>query len=208
MGDCYLRSVRLLPFLFTCVTDAPLLGKSDPGTSFVSIGCPGRPFATAQPKLDDLLPSDDAAWDDGVGDQILRRLNMLTKDKLVKRGDSFTLSSPSNAHMSKFALLCQAARLLGQVLDSVSRDWTRGDNDWIQLDRTLQSMVTASLEVELPDYDQIAFAYRYVFLQLPNQLIESLAAPSLLYTLPGFPQTALAKPTKTDPKEQSLQYSE
>jgi hypothetical protein len=32
----------------------------------VSIGCPGRPFATADPKLDDFLPADDAAWDQGV----------------------------------------------------------------------------------------------------------------------------------------------
>lgn len=32
----------------------------------MSIGCPGRPFATADPKLDDLLPADDAAWDRGV----------------------------------------------------------------------------------------------------------------------------------------------
>ncbi|KAJ4301278.1 hypothetical protein N0V90_003369 [Kalmusia sp. IMI 367209] len=33
---------------------------------FVNIGCPGRPLATAEPSLDDLLPSDDAAWDQGV----------------------------------------------------------------------------------------------------------------------------------------------
>ena len=33
----------------------------------MSIGCPGRPFATADPRLDDLLPADDVAWDQGVG---------------------------------------------------------------------------------------------------------------------------------------------
>ena len=33
----------------------------------MSIGCPGRPFATADPKSDDLLPADDTAWDQGVG---------------------------------------------------------------------------------------------------------------------------------------------
>lgn len=33
---------------------------------FVSIGCPGRPFVTADPRLDDLLPGDDAAFDLGV----------------------------------------------------------------------------------------------------------------------------------------------
>jgi hypothetical protein len=32
----------------------------------VSIGCSGRPFATADPGLDDLLPADDALWDQGV----------------------------------------------------------------------------------------------------------------------------------------------
>lgn len=65
-------------------------------------------------------------------------------------------------HMSKFALLCQAARLLGQVLHNVSSGSANDDNVWIQLDRTLQSMVAASLNVDFPDYDQITFAYRYV----------------------------------------------
>lgn len=32
----------------------------------MSIGSPGRPLATADPRLDDLLPSCDAAWDEGV----------------------------------------------------------------------------------------------------------------------------------------------
>lgn len=34
--------------------------------SFVSIGCPGRPFATTDPRLSDLLPADDDKWDQGV----------------------------------------------------------------------------------------------------------------------------------------------
>jgi hypothetical protein len=65
--------------------------------------------------------------------------------------------------MSKFGLLCQAAKLLGQVLDSNTAN--NLDNDtWIQLDKTLRSMLTASLNVECPDYDQITFVYRSVFL--------------------------------------------
>jgi hypothetical protein len=44
------------------------------------------------------------------------------------------LSSPMTGHMSKFALLCQAARLLGQVLQHVSNDSAIHDNVWIQLD--------------------------------------------------------------------------
>ncbi|KAJ5119416.1 hypothetical protein N7448_010085 [Penicillium atrosanguineum] len=110
---------------------------------FVSIGCPGRPFATADSKLDDLLPADDAAWDEGI-----------------VRPDSFaTLSSPMTGHMSKFALVCQAARLLGQVLNYLSNH-VAGQNDvWMQLDRTLHSMLTAALNIDSPDYDQITFIY-------------------------------------------------
>ncbi|KAH8648021.1 putative fungal-specific transcription factor [Tricladium varicosporioides] len=110
---------------------------------FVSIGSPGRPFATADPKLDDFLPTDDALWDQGI----------------VRSDESFTLSSPMTGHMSSFALLCQAARLLGQVLYYVSGDSAIHDDVWMQLDRTLQSMLTASLEVETPDTDQITFIY-------------------------------------------------
>lgn len=65
-----------------------------------------------------------------------------------------------SVHMSKFALLCQAARLLGQVLHVVSEDSATEDDTWIQLDRTLVSMITASANVEVPDYDQITFIYK------------------------------------------------
>lgn len=64
--------------------------------------------------------------------------------------------------MSKFALLCQAARLLGQVLHYVSNNTGIHDDAWVQLDRTLQSMVAASLDVDSPDYDRISFIYRHV----------------------------------------------
>ena len=73
-----------------------------------------------------------------------------------------TLSSPLTGHMSRFALLCQAARLLGQVLRHLSSDPAVRDDAWIQLDRTLQSMIAAALNVESPDYDQISFIYRYL----------------------------------------------
>lgn len=66
------------------------------------------------------------------------------------------------SHMSKFALLCQAARLMGQVLHHVSTANPINDDIWLQLDRTLQSMLTVSLDVDLPDYDQITFIYRFV----------------------------------------------
>ena len=66
-------------------------------------------------------------------------------------------------HMSKFALLCQAARLLGQVLSHLSGTDDQ-DDSWIQLDRTLQSMLAAALDIDCPDYDQITFIYRSVML--------------------------------------------
>lgn len=43
----------------------------------MGIGCPGRPFATADPGLDDLLPADDAAWEQGVGFNALNGFCML-----------------------------------------------------------------------------------------------------------------------------------
>ncbi|KAH8658451.1 putative fungal-specific transcription factor [Xylariales sp. PMI_506] len=112
---------------------------------FVSIGCPGRPFVTEEPSMDDLLPTDDGAWDQGI----------------VKADDTSTLSSPMTNHMSQFALLCQAARLLGQVLHHLSTDSAEAESESvsIQLDRTLQSMISACLELESPGHDQIAFVY-------------------------------------------------
>ncbi|MCJ1312282.1 hypothetical protein MMC25_005956 [Agyrium rufum] len=121
---------------------------------FVNIGCPGRTLATANPGLDDLLPTNDAAWADGI----------------VRSGDSFRLSSPMPGHMSKFALLCQAARLLGQVLQDVSINTCSHEdhNEWIQLDRTLHSMLTAASDTSEPDNDQMTFVYStLVALHLP-----------------------------------------
>lgn len=65
-------------------------------------------------------------------------------------------------HMSKFALLCQSARLLGQVLHQLSGDSIIDYEVLTQLDRTLQSMLNAALTIDCPDYDQIAFIYRSV----------------------------------------------
>jgi hypothetical protein len=66
--------------------------------------------------------------------------------------------------MSKFALICQAARLLGQVLNHVScPEMAFHDDIRIQLDRTLHSMLAAALDLENPDLDQITFIYRLVY---------------------------------------------
>ncbi|KAF5867418.1 putative fungal specific transcription protein [Botrytis fragariae] len=110
---------------------------------FVSIGSPGRPFATSDPSLDDTLPCDDEAWNQGI----------------INSSSYSTLSSPTTGHMSKFALICQAARLLGQVLNHVSGASSHDDELWMQLDRTVTSMLEASVNVENPDCNRIAFIY-------------------------------------------------
>jgi hypothetical protein len=67
--------------------------------------------------------------------------------------------------MSKFALVAQAAGLLGQVLKHVSTrtaDQTLHD-EGLQLDRTLHALIKAAEAVKSPDCDQIAICYRYLF---------------------------------------------
>lgn len=60
---------RLVPSSFYPLYDklATIIGPIfDDHCSFVNIGCPGRPFATADPRPNGLLPADDTAWDQGV----------------------------------------------------------------------------------------------------------------------------------------------
>lgn len=72
MGNHNLGSVCLQFFSpYRCPSILSLSVDND--HSFVSIGCPGRPLATDDPSLDDLLPKDDAAWDQGVGRNVLNR---------------------------------------------------------------------------------------------------------------------------------------
>lgn len=93
--------------------------------------------------------------------QVSHDIWMLTSNcQIVRPEQSSTLSSPTENHMSKFALLCQAARLLGEVLQHISQDSRIQDSSWRQLDRTLQSMLTAALNFDMPDNAQIAFIYR------------------------------------------------
>jgi hypothetical protein len=68
--------------------------------------------------------------------------------------------------MSKFALVCQAARLLGQVLKHVSGDIVdQGlhDEEAVQLDRTIRAMISASESLDSPQYDSISVGYRYEY---------------------------------------------
>lgn len=84
--------------------------------------------------------------------------------------------------MSKFALLCQAARLLGQVLAHVAHGPDLKDDVGLQLDRTLHSMLTVALNVEVPDYDQITFIFRCVTFSLFQSHIGQSAKGNITLT--------------------------
>jgi hypothetical protein len=66
--------------------------------------------------------------------------------------------------MNKFSLLCQAAGLLGQVLDHIASpalNQKMHDEEGIQLNQTLQAMIAVSETMDPPDNDQIGMIYRY-----------------------------------------------
>ena len=68
--------------------------------------------------------------------------------------------------MSSFALLAQAAWLLGQVLKHVSSntsDRKLYDEEGMQLDRTLHALIAASDIASSPPCDQATICYRYIF---------------------------------------------
>ena len=127
-----------------------------------------------------MLPGDDGAWDEGVSFNfsppfsschiyvfiyVCESLSLAHNTQIVSSSTPATVSSPLTSHMSKFALLCQAARLLGQVLTYVATE-REGEGETeveAQLDRTLHSMLKVAMGVKEPDYDQITFIFRYVF---------------------------------------------
>ncbi|PSN70483.1 hypothetical protein BS50DRAFT_662738 [Corynespora cassiicola Philippines] len=105
-------------------------------------------FAATEPLINDSFPADDAEWDEEV----------------VRRDPCYTLSSPNVTYMSRLSLLCQAARMLGQVLEAVSNAAGIQEDTWKQLEITLDLMLFAALNIESPGFYQIAFIYRYNFL--------------------------------------------
>ncbi|KAL2832766.1 fungal-specific transcription factor domain-containing protein [Aspergillus pseudoustus] len=159
---------------------------------FVSIASPSRPFATPDPELNDLMPANDEDWDNGF----------------VNGADMHTISTPTPGHMCKFSLLCQAARVLGKVLCFLNRFGGRNghipesekmplsleNHERMQLDSTLQSMLNAAMELDVPDLDTITFIY---------------SAMMALYT-PHLPTTysthrSSTPPTYDDPTTRSLE---
>ncbi|KAK4075650.1 transcriptional regulator family: Fungal Specific TF [Trichoderma harzianum] len=98
---------------------------------FINLGNPPRMLATADPATGDILPADDASWEQG----------------LLHTTELFTIGSQSQLRMGRFARFAQATYLLGQVIRHVS-DEPRDDAFYVQeaaqLNRTLHALIHLS----------------------------------------------------------------
>ncbi|KAL7942607.1 N-terminal binuclear Zn cluster-containing protein [Trichoderma barbatum] len=99
---------------------------------FLNLSDPSRQLVTPDPILDNWLPVDDAAFNNGT----------------CRPEDSYTLGSASALDLGRFARFAQAAHLLGQVLRHVAEGST--ESETAQLRRTIFSLVSVSkLEAHL-----------------------------------------------------------
>ncbi|EMC98574.1 hypothetical protein BAUCODRAFT_145643 [Baudoinia panamericana UAMH 10762] len=93
---------------------------------YVNIGNKGKPFASADPSLASILPTDDASWDRG---------QMLATAPLA-------LSASTSIRASPFARTCQASHLLGKVLRHINDKSLPLDyrfEEALQLSRTVRA---------------------------------------------------------------------
>ncbi|RFU80057.1 fungal-specific transcription factor [Trichoderma arundinaceum] len=114
---------------------------------FVGLGCRGRSFVIEHPQPHFILPAEEAAWDNGI----------------IKNNNLNTVSHPSENQMSKFALVAQAASLLGQVLEHTSTLATNPklhEDKFKQLDRTIHALMNAAETTNIPACDPLAICFR------------------------------------------------
>lgn len=76
--------------------------------------------------------------------------------------DSQPVAHPTLDHMSRFALVVQAARLLGHVFDHVSKPDgnTLPFEETMQLDRTIRSLINACHRTSMPACAAVAICHR------------------------------------------------
>lgn len=120
---------------------------------FVNIGGRGKPFATADPSLDTVLPIDDDHWDRG---------------KMVVAAP-LALSASQNAPAAPFARVCQAAHLMGKMLRNRSERNTSDEFVVAEASQLMRTMKTLLLclsqevgEAQTPDrprYAAMAMGY-------------------------------------------------
>lgn len=81
--------------------------------------------------------------------------------------------------MSRFALVCQAARLLGQALSQAYKESESDEDICVRLERTLQSMLAAALDNDPLDIDQISSIYRQDPLRWTHDLAKASAVAKI-----------------------------
>lgn len=122
---------------------------------------------TPDPILENWLPVDDAAFNNGVSPspQPFFAVHLLTRcHQSGKPEDAYTLGSATALDLGRFARFAQAAHLLGQVLRHVAEG--SPESETAQLRRTIFSLVNVSrLEAHLRQMEfcsQTAVCYWYV----------------------------------------------
>jgi hypothetical protein len=116
----------------------------------VNIGITGRPLVTEDPLPADVLPCDDALWDQGE----------------ITTSEPVFVSSPTSVRAGAFARTCQAAHLLGRVVKHQSDRTLQAPTRFLeaaQLHRTmsaLSSLMTSEFQAS-PDRMSTATALCY-----------------------------------------------
>ncbi|KAL7807626.1 hypothetical protein V8C26DRAFT_314571 [Trichoderma gracile] len=136
---------------------------------FLNLSDPSRHLVTPDPILENWLPVDDAAFNNGSG----------------RPEDAYTLGSATALDLGRFARFAQAAHLLGQVLRHVAEG--SPESETAQLRRTIFSLVNVSrLEAHLRQMEfcsQTAVCYCGILLldssQAKNKDISKLSITSL-----------------------------
>jgi len=120
VGDDAIRPVN------AHVRITPKHDSTNPFSSYVNLGTSGHPLATDDPVRTDVLPADDALWDEG---------EMTPSEPLY-------VSSPTNVRAGPFARTCQATHLLGRLvrlLNDQLLDAPLRFTEALQLHRTLRA---------------------------------------------------------------------
>jgi hypothetical protein len=113
---------------------------------FVSLNCPGCPAAIDEPGPQEVLPADDALWDEGVSTSQPMTVDVANVGLQAEEVPSSpVLNSPVSMEFGRFALLTQAFVLLSKVLKlgSTSQETsTKALKDEAQkLERTIKALL-------------------------------------------------------------------
>lgn len=113
-------------------------------TGSINLGNPTRTLATQEPLPSSILPMNDDLWDQGVCN-LPSDLSLPDPHpaQIQSSDEPFTVSSPANLEIGRFARFAQATFLLGRVYKHVSDSTLSKDfleEEATQLRRTLQAL--------------------------------------------------------------------